>query len=56
MTANRLLRRHNKSVYHQLAIRSVAEQIDSLYWNGDAAEDDPDDGGVRREDDLTSSP
>jgi hypothetical protein len=56
--ANRLLRRHNKSIYHQLAIRSVAEQIDTLYWDADATEEDAnnDGAGVRIDDDLTSSP
>lgn len=29
---NRRLRRHNSSVYDVLAVRSVAEQIDALYW------------------------
>ncbi|KAF1815618.1 hypothetical protein P152DRAFT_455335 [Eremomyces bilateralis CBS 781.70] len=30
---NRILRRHNKSVYSSLSIQHVAEQIDKLYWN-----------------------
>lgn len=51
---NRLLRRHNKSVYSSLAIRHVTEQIDKLYWdsgapagrNEDEDEEDMDGDGV----------
>lgn len=59
---NRLIRRHNKSVYSSLAIRHVAEQIDSLYWDaGEATQSHPTtsvDGGIsdyvlRQSDDLT---
>jgi hypothetical protein len=60
LQANLRLRRHNKSVYDTLATRSVAEQIDSLYWNASAeprnAIDDAqnvDDDVIRKGDDLT---
>jgi Kinetochore complex Fta4 of Sim4 subunit, or CENP-50 len=57
--ANLRLRRHNKSVYDSLAIRSIAEQIDSLYWNAAEPEnpmfdaDNADDDVIRKGDDLT---
>lgn len=34
--ANRVFARHNKSVYDALAIRRLAEQIDTLYWDAGA--------------------
>ena len=37
-SVNRLIRRHNKAVYSSLAVRHVAEQIDTLYWEAGAAD------------------
>lgn len=37
-TVNRLVRRHNQSVFSAVAVRHVAEQIDRLYWDNGAPE------------------
>jgi hypothetical protein len=59
VTANRLLRRHNKSAYDALAIRTTAEQIDNMYWEAAApdvtvdADRWYDEGTIKRDEDLT---
>jgi hypothetical protein len=40
---NRRSRRHNNSVYDMLAVRTVAEQIDALYWEAGEPEKNADD-------------
>jgi hypothetical protein len=55
---NRLLRRHNKSVYDALAVSNVAEQIDALYWvagepdEGDYDAEEDGEGVIRKGEDL----
>ena len=59
---NRQLARHNKTVYDALAVRSIAEQLDTLYWQAtttpaDSGQHEDDGQGtddvLRRDDDLT---
>ena len=58
-TVNRILKRHNDTVYYSLAIRAVAQQIDQLYWKSSAPESAEYDRGLddnselRQTDDLT---
>lgn len=57
---NRVVRRHNTSTYDELAIRAIAEQIDTLYWEASAPDLDEedelfnDDELVRHGDDFTT--
>jgi hypothetical protein len=56
---NRILRRHNDTVYYSLAIRVIAQQIDQLYWDSAVPESTEhnhkldDDSELFQTDDLT---
>jgi hypothetical protein len=57
--ANQTLRRHNNAIYDRIAIRNVAKQIESLYWEEGAPdisdeEQDEDSEIARKGDDLTT--
>lgn len=52
---NRILQRHNDSVYYPLAIRAISQQIDQLYWESAAPSstaDDTEDAEIGALDDL----
>lgn len=51
-TVNRILRRHNDTVYYSLAIRAVAQQIDQLYWDSSAPESTEHDRGLYDDSEL----
>jgi hypothetical protein len=58
-TANRVFDRHSKAVYDLLAVRQLAEQLETLYWETSAphvaADIDKwyDEGTIKTDEDLT---